>query len=176
MLKTVGTELFVHWRGDTLKVGKITELSVNGDEVGVRETTCLGAEDKTYAAGVRDLGTVELTVDFEGQGAHKKLLEAYHSGEVLRAYIGLGDGTGQPLFLGDEVIAHERSGFVQEGFISTDGWTFESDEYVQLSVTIQRGAATEQSTSASMIYVLGTGVTGEVLGDGTAELFAGYDA
>src|SRR5699024_1506458 len=121
----------------------------------------------TYQAGVRDLGTIDLTVDFSAEGAHKKLLQAYHSGESIEAFIGLGDGEGEPLFIDGDVVA-QRSGFYQKGFIPVDGWEFDDESFISLTLSIQKQGHTTETIKTDMFYVLGTGVTDEVLGDGNA--------
>lgn len=175
MLKTVGTDLWVRWRGEQFKVGKITALGNTGDEVAPRETTCLGDEYKSYQAGVRNLGQIDLTVDFTADGAHKKLVQAYHSGEDLEVYIGLGDGTSEPVFIQGNAVAENRSGFYQIGFINTDAWEFDDESYVSVTMPIQKRKRTTEAINASSIFVLGTGNAGEVLGSDGAELFAGYE-
>src|SRR5699024_5327885 len=79
--------------GEENAVGCLVSLNGDDDEIAVLDKSCLGALDKSYEAGVRDAGAVQMGIRFDpGVDAHKFFYDQYEARANTHFVIALSDG------------------------------------------------------------------------------------
>jgi|SRR5699024_9903924 len=138
-LKTAGVDVYYEDGGDVKAVGCLVSLNVGGDEVAVLDKSCLGALDKSYEAGVRDAGAVQMGIRFDpGVDAHKFFYDQYEARANTHFVIALSDGDTVPTFSGGDFTAAGRTLYQFESFFTNIPFTFESEGFIEAELALQK--------------------------------------
>lgn len=92
-MKVQGSQLyFVDPTGNTLmEVDCPTQMSLGGGERDQIETTCLGADQRSFEPGLRARNTFSFTINADlSKASHARLAALYASGDVIHWAIGVG--------------------------------------------------------------------------------------
>jgi hypothetical protein len=147
-VKTQGTELYfvdpTAVLPSVIKMACPTGVTGLGGPADQIETTCLGANEKTYVQGLFTPGQVSIPFNLDPQAAsHQDLFDLKEAGDNLNWIVCLSDGTGTPTLDSDSdfVAPATRSSIKFVGYIADLNIDLATNEIVRGTLTVQRSGS-----------------------------------
>jgi hypothetical protein len=147
-VKTQGTELYfvdpTAVMPSVIKMACPTGVTGLGGPADQIETTCLGANEKTYVQGLFTPGQVSIPFNLDPQAAsHQDLFDLKEAGDNLNWIVCLSDGTGTPTLDSDSdfVAPATRSSIKFVGYIADLNIDLATNEIVRGTLTVQRSGS-----------------------------------
>jgi hypothetical protein len=147
-VKTQGTELYfvdpTAVMPSVIKMACPTGVTGLGGPADQIETTCLGANEKTYVQGLFTPGQVSIPFNLDPQAAsHQDLFDLKEAGDNLNWIVCLSDGPGTPTLDSDSdfVAPATRSSIKFVGYIADLNIDLATNEIVRGTLTVQRSGS-----------------------------------
>lgn len=147
-VKTQGTELYfvdpTAVMPSVIKMACPTGVTGLGGPADQIETTCLGANEKTYVQGLFTPGQVSIPFNLDPQAtSHQDLFDLKEAGDNLNWIVCLSDGTGTPTLDSDSdfVAPAARSSIKFVGYIADLNIDLATNEIVRGTLTVQRSGS-----------------------------------
>lgn len=145
-IKTQKTEIFtVNPTGLALvKLACPTGASGLGGPSDQIDITCLDADTRGFAQGLKNPGQISVPFNFDPQEtSHDLIIDLYEAGTTTQWMIALSDGTTQPTVdsAGDFVSLTSRSNFVFDAYIADLTIDIATNEVVRGTISLQRSGA-----------------------------------
>ncbi len=148
-VKTQGTELYLADPSggspfDVVKFGCPTGITGLGGPADQIETTCLGANEKTYVQGLFTPGQVSVPFNLDpANTSHQLLFDLKDIGDNLNWIICLSDGDDVPVLDSDDdfVAPADRTSFKFVAYIADVNIDVATNEIVRGTLTLQRSGS-----------------------------------